>query len=123
MACSKCGHKIDTKQFPLGLAFCPYCGEKLEVAQPTIPFCPYCGVKLPGSVKFCPECGKQLSLDKAPSPLLNPREACLPENDTTEEPPFEMETPEPEECAAPSQPIWPKVKMVFSASANPLKGW
>lgn len=62
VSCPKCCREINQEYFPLGLVFCPYCGEKLGPLSgfEPIPFCPYCGERLLTEVIFCPQCGKRV---------------------------------------------------------------
>jgi len=77
MACPKCNHEINSEHFPLGLIYCPYCGEKIGEQEPfqIIPFCMNCGHRLLTEVTFCPECGRRI----APEPLPTPPDAIEPE--------------------------------------------
>jgi DNA-directed RNA polymerase subunit RPC12/RpoP len=72
MSCPKCKHEIDTDHFPLGLVYCPYCGERINERQSceVIPFCKSCGHRFLTEVVFCPECGKRTSSEPAPPPEL-----------------------------------------------------
>ena len=129
MACPKCGREINHEQFPLGLTFCPYCGDKVsgQDAQ-TISFCPYCGRRLLIAATFCPECGKQVSPGTTshyfvagsvkptfPSASSSPK-AIPPPSGIDDTPQVMMDTSTP-----PSQPIWPKVAAICKRAYEPIE--
>ena len=63
MICKKCGAENANDNL-----FCMTCGEKLEAPaeEPeSIAFCPYCGSKLNEDGAFCPACGRQVISDAA----------------------------------------------------------
>ena len=59
MVCSKC-----KKELMDDMAFCPYCGNKVEKAV-----CPKCGAPLVADAKFCSSCGYSIN-SAAPTPTV-----------------------------------------------------
>jgi hypothetical protein len=112
MSCPKCNHEINPDYFPLGLIFCPYCGQKIAEREPfqLIPFCGQCGGRLLTEVTFCPECGKRLVPEPPP-----PQPVVAETKPVLQAEAYEPETPEPEpvrqvRVKKPGRPLWPAVK-------------
>lgn len=54
--CPNCGKESNT-------AFCPDCGEKLEIKT----VCPHCNEEIEANTTFCPECGEKIENEKKES--------------------------------------------------------
>ena len=122
MPCPKCKHEINTDHFPLGIIFCPYCGERIREQEPfqIIPFCGHCGHRFLTEVAFCPECGKRVATEKAAMP---PEAEKRLEPVTINESP-EAHPPEPEDVETPEQPkqsISPGVKAAWARITQPVE--
>ena len=134
MSCPKCGHEINSDHFPLGLIYCPYCGDKIGEQEPfqIIPFCLNCGHRLLTSVTFCPECGKRIAPEPVPAPV---NETAAPET----APACETIKPKEAEAAAPvkgrvrpsrqarpkqpARPFGPVIKAAFQRVYGPVENF